>query len=99
MTINSYLKNPLDELSQQEFDEFIIAKENDFSKITEYGKVIVDHYKWYDTFHKLQWHSYFNHKKICNERKVQLSLTVEIMNLLISEKMSKLAIQSETSKI
>lgn len=99
MTMNSYLKNPLDELSQKEFDEFIIAKGNDFSKITEYGIVIVDHYKWYDTYHKLQWYSYFNHKKICNERNVQLSLTVDIMNLLISEKFSKLAIQSETSKI
>jgi hypothetical protein len=97
--MNSYLKNPLDELSESEFQDFIIAKENDFTKITEMGKVIVDHQKWYDTYHKLQWYSYFNHKKICNERKVQLSLTLDIMNLLISEKISKLANHSETSKI
>ena len=99
MTMNSYLKNPLDELSKEQFEEFIIAKENDFTKITESGIVSVDHYKWHETYHKLQWYSYFNHKKICNERNVSLMLTVEIMDILISEKMSKLANQSETSKI
>ena len=94
-----YLKNPLDDLTESEFKEFLIAKENDFTKLTEMGVIIYDYYKWYDTFHNLQWHCYFNHKKILNERNVTLSITSEIMDLLISEKMSKLAIHSETSKI
>jgi hypothetical protein len=97
--MSRYYNNPLDELSESEFKDFLIAKENEFVKITEMGKVVVDHYKWYDTFHNLQWHCYFNHKKICNEKKVSLMLTKELMDLLISEKMSTLAIHSETSKI
>lgn len=99
MTMNSYLKNPLEDLNESDFKDFLIAKDNDFVKVIENGKMVVDHQKWYDIHHKLQWYSYFNHKKICNERKVQLSLTSDIMNLLISEKMSTLAIHSETSKI
>jgi hypothetical protein len=97
--MSRYYINPLDKLSESQFQEFLIAKENDFVKITEMGKVIVDHYKWYNTYHNLQWHCYFNHKKICTERKVSLMLTKEIMDLLISEKISTLAINSETSKI
>lgn len=97
--MSKYSQNPLDELSESEFKEFLIAKENDFSKRTTNGVVIYDYYKWYDTFHNLQWHCYFNHKKILNERNVMLTRTLEIMDLLISEKMSKLAIHSETSKI
>ena len=88
--MNKYKKNPLKELSESEFQDFLIAKENDFVKITEMGKVIVDHSKWYDTFHNLQWHCYFNHKKICNEKKVTLSKTLEIMDLLILEKRTQL---------
>ena len=89
MSKDRFSKNPLDELSESDFNDFLIAKENDFVKITENGKILCDHYKWSETNHKLQWHCYFNHKKICNERKVNLSKTDEIMDLLISEKKRK----------
>ena len=85
-----FSKNPLDELSDLQFKEFLIAKENDFVKITEMGKVIVDYGKFYDIYHKLQWHSYFNHKEICDERNVSLLKTIEIMDLLIYEKLSQI---------
>jgi len=97
--MSRFLKNPLDELSESEFNEFLIAKENDFTKLTENGQVIYDYYKWYDTFHNLQWHCYFNHKSICYSRNVRLARTLEIVDLLISEKKIKLAVDSETNKI
>ena len=83
---NRFSKNPLDTISDSDFKEFLIAKQNDFTKKTENGVVIYDHYKWYDTFHSLQWHCYFNHKNILKERKVTLSTTLEIIDLLISER-------------
>ena len=83
-------------MTDSEFQEFLIAKENNFEKITEMGKVIVNHYKWYDTFHNLQWYAYFNHKKILYSRNLKdISKTLEIVDLLISEKLSTLAIHSE----
>jgi intergrase/recombinase len=86
---NRFSQNPLDTMSDSDFKEFLKAKENDFTKETHNGVVIYDYYKWYDTFHKLQWHCYFNHKKILNERKITLSKTTEIIDLLISERENK----------
>ena len=85
-----YSKNPLDTISDSDFKEFLIAKENKFIKITEYGIVTIDYYKWYYILHNLQWHCYFNHKKILKKRNVNLSTTLEIIDLLILERIDKL---------
>lgn len=86
----NYSENPLDKISDFDFKEFLIAKENDFHKITEFGIVTIDFYKWYDTYNKLQWYCYFNHQKILKEKNVTLSKTSEIMDLLISERLNNI---------
>ena len=90
MSNNRFSENPLDSLSDSDFNEFLIAKQNNFTKHTQNGVVICDHYKWNDTYHNLNWHCYFNHKKILRERNVTLSTTLEIIELLISERANKI---------
>ena len=88
-----YSKNPLDEISDSDFEEFLIAKQNDFTRLIENGEVIYDYYKWRHIFHNLQWYCYFHHEDIFKKRNIKISLTTEIteiMDLLISERKQSL---------
>lgn len=89
MSNSKYSENPLDTISDADFKEFLIAKENNFHTITENGIVTIDYYKWYETYHNLNWYAYFNHKNILNKRKINLSKTTEIIELLITERNTK----------
>jgi hypothetical protein len=86
MSNSKYSENPLDTISDSDFKEFLIAKENDFHTITESGIVVTDYLKWYETYHNLNWYAYFNHKIILNKRNINLTKTLEIIELLITER-------------
>ena len=84
-----YSKNPLDTISDSDFEEFLIAKKNEFFRLTEYGVVTQDYYKWYDTYHNLVWYATQNFETIFKERNILLTTTSEIVDLLISERKNK----------
>jgi hypothetical protein len=88
--INRFTNNPLDTISDSDFNEFLIAKENDFDTHNQNGIVISDYYKWYDTYFCLRWHCYFNYKKIFEEKNISLSTLQEIIEFLISERKNKI---------
>ena len=84
-----YLKNPLDTISDSDFEEFLIAVKYHFFIVTENGVVTKDYLKWYDTYHKLQWYAVKNFEKIFAERNIVLTTTLQIVDLLISERKNK----------
>jgi len=79
-------KNPLDDISDSDFKEFLIAKENNFTKLTEMGVVVYDYSKWYDIYHNLLWHCYYNHETILKGVNISNPTNFNMADILINKR-------------
>jgi len=83
---NRFAKNPLDAISDSDFKEFLIAKENNFTKLTEMGVVVYDYSKWYNTYHNLLWHCYYNHETILEGVNLANPTNINMADILINKR-------------